>query len=299
MAGSEVETTKKKIKEKANLDPKTKTVFERKGYEVMDKISEGAFGKVYTSINKKKGEMAAVKVMDLDKCGEKFKEKFLPRELAIIIQIRHPSVVHVYDIFKANHKIFIFMEFCPNGTLADVVKKNGPVAEPKVKFWYKQCTEALNHMHTNLGICHRDIKVENVLLDVNNNAKLSDFGFAKEVVVNGEVQLSSTFCGTEPYYCPELVKRREDRTVKLEYNPFRADVWAMGVMLFAMLNNKFPYHFDKRMLDEQLNYRYKYRPTVEDLLSENVKNLIRRCLEVDPPKRITTVDMLAHKWMTS
>lgn len=85
-----------------------------------------------------------------------------------------------------------------------------------------------------------DSQVENVLLDANNNAKLSDFGFSREMVVNGEVQFSSTYCGTEPYYSPELVRKRDARKSELQYDAFKADTYAMGVMLFAMLNNKFP-----------------------------------------------------------
>ena len=200
--------------------------------------------------------MSAVKVMDLERCNQKFKEKFLP----------HDNMVKVYDIFKSGGKIYIFMEFCPNGTLADIVKKGGPCPEDKTKYWFKQVNNALHFMHADKGICHRDIKVENVLLDRNDNVKLSDFGFAREVVVNGEIVLSSTYCGTEPYYCPELVKKRDKRDSVLNYDPFKADTFAMGVMLFAMLNNKFPYHFDKRQYQEQISHGYKYRPEVELLV---------------------------------
>lgn len=130
------------------------------------KISQGSFGKVYTSFNRSKNVMAAVKVMDLDKCSEKFKEKFLPRELSMLIQVKHENVVNVFDIFKSNHKIYIFMEYCPNGTIADAVKKEGPLPEPKAKFWWRQVAKALFFMHSHLGICHRDIKVRVVLVTI-------------------------------------------------------------------------------------------------------------------------------------
>lgn len=214
----------------------------------------------------------------------------------MLILIKHPNVVKVYDIFKSGGKIYIFMEFCPNGTLADVVKKNGPCKEDKAQFWFKQVGSALKFMHIDKGLCHRDIKVENILLDKNDDAKLSDFGFAKEVVVNGEIVLSSTYCGTEPYYCPELVKKRDQRNTVLEYNPFKADTFAMGVMLFAMLNNKFPYHFDKRQYDEQITQAYKYRPEVEINLGGDVKHLIKKLLEPEPTKRYDSKQMMEHPW---
>lgn len=79
-----------KKREKAVVDAKTEAVFVRKGYRLEDKISAGAFGQVYTAVNLKseESEMCAVKVMDLEKCSEKFKQKFLPRELSILIQVR-------------------------------------------------------------------------------------------------------------------------------------------------------------------------------------------------------------------
>lgn len=124
------------------------------------------------------------------------------------------------------------MEFAGGGTLSDQIRRadGGYLREDKAKVWFKQCTDALQCMHVEHRICHRDIKVENVLMDENLNAKLSDFGFARDVgMMDTPEGLSETWCGTEPYFAPELVDKRK-------YNPFAVDIWAMGVMLFAMLN---------------------------------------------------------------
>lgn len=287
---------KTKIKEKADLDPKTQRIFERKGYQVEFKISQGAFGKVYTAKDTKKNGMAAVKVMDLTQVSEKFREKFLPRELMMLASVRHPYVIRVFDIFKASRKIYIFMEFAPNGTLSDAIKKEKWLTEAQSKFWFRQCASAIYYMHYQLkpSICHRDIKVENVLLDSNMNAKLSDFGFAREV--DSYDQLSSTYCGTDPYFAPELIEKKP-------YNPFLADDWAMGVMLFAMINGKFPFHFrelrknPKIMLTEQKNSTYKYRVEVEGKVSSNVKDLIKHLLDPNRETRYTAEQMMAHPWI--
>lgn len=101
---------KSSVKEKADLDPKTERVLTARGYVVEHKISEGAFGKVYTARDTKKNIPAAVKVMDLNVVSAKFKEKFLPREITMLATLRHPNIINIFDIFKSQRKIYIFME---------------------------------------------------------------------------------------------------------------------------------------------------------------------------------------------
>lgn len=91
--------------EKIVLDPKTEAVFKKKCYKIDKKLAEGAFGQVYKGTNTKTGETVAIKVMNLDGVGEKFKEKFLPRELSALMGIKHENVVYIHDIIRANHKV--------------------------------------------------------------------------------------------------------------------------------------------------------------------------------------------------
>ena len=207
--------------------------------------------------------MDAVKVMDLKAVAKAgMQQKFLDREIKALIDIRHPNVLKVSDIFRASGNLYIFMEFAPNGTLLTKLKKTpgSCLSEAKAKFWFKQCVDALTCMHMEHHMAHRDIKLDNVLFDASDNAKLSDFGFAREWGGKSDT-LAKTFCGTEPYYAPEIVARQP-------YNPFLYDVWSMGVMLFIMLNGKFPFHFkDLRkkpriMLSEMKNRSYKYNENV-------------------------------------
>jgi serine/threonine protein kinase len=222
--------------EMIELDPKTEAVFKKKGYKVQKKLSQGAFGQVYKGINTNTDELCAVKVMDLDKVGEKFEQKFLPRELAALIGVKHENVIFIHDIIRANHKIYIFMEFASNGDIAGYLQKNGALKESLACYWFAQITDALKFTHEELHMAHRDIKIDNILLNDKNIAKLTDFGFAKEVwdEKKHKVIMSETFCGTEPYYSPQIVARKP-------YNPFCADVWAMGVSCSVCLttNSRF------------------------------------------------------------
>lgn len=98
-----------------------------------------------------------------------------------------------------------------------------------------------------------DIKIDNILLSQSWVAKLTDFGFAKEAIDSeGFTVLSDTFCGTRPYYSPQIVLRTP-------YSPFKADIYALGVVLYAMMHNRFPFHFkdNKQMAEEQLDLDYR------------------------------------------
>ena len=101
---------KSRIEDKPDLDAKTEQVLLQRGYVVEKKISEGAFGKVYTAKDIKKNAPAAVKIMDMNVVSAKFKEKFLPREITMLATLRHPNIIEIFDIFKSNRKIYIFME---------------------------------------------------------------------------------------------------------------------------------------------------------------------------------------------
>jgi len=279
--------------EVAELDPKTEAVFKKKGYKIQKKLSEGAFGQVYKAVNTKTEDLCAVKVMDLDKVGQKFKQKFLPRELAALIEVKHENVILIHDIIRANHKIYIFMEFASNGDIAGYLKKNGALNESLACYWFTQISRALKFTHEELHMAHRDIKIDNMLLNDHNIAKLTDFGFAKDVwdEKKQKVMSSETFCGTEPYYSPQIVARKP-------YNPFCADVWAMGVVLFCMLNNKFPFHFGdtKQMLTEQYDPNFIQNRYVKQL-SKDLKDLQQRLFDPKENSRITLAQVLDHSWV--
>ena len=184
------------------FDSKTMAVVRHKGYEVEKKLNEGAFGQVFKGRNVHTGELVAIKVMFIDKLGEKYNNKFWPRELAALKEIRHEHVIAVYDIIRADKKYFIFLEFANGGDITGWLKKNnGPMPESLACYWFTQVSKALQYMHDVVHMAHRDIKIDNVLLH-NNKAKLTDFGFASQAWddESSTVRLSTTFCGTQPYY---------------------------------------------------------------------------------------------------
>lgn len=287
-------TEKKKVK--IELDEKTAKVFEHKHYTVKELLGQGTYGKVYKAQRDKDGIYAAVKVIDPELMQPLERDKFLPRELESLKKIRHPHVLEIFDIFKSNKKIYIFMEFSPNGDLSDVVQKNGAIAIPQAKKWFRQTADALAFMHDKMNIVHRDIKLENVLLSVTFDAKLADFGFTRPQTGS----LCETICGTTPYYSPEL----SCHSLK-PYDAKAADVWAMGCLLFAMTVARLPFadwpgkngkptladwqNFHK----DQMARAYKKREGYSKLPAD-IRDLIEKCMEPDVKKRITAHQILLH-----
>lgn len=274
------------------IDDKTAKVLTWKGYKLKKRLRAGAFGQVYTALNKK-GEICSVKIINLEKVSAKFKVNFFPRELSALIAVRHENVIKIYDIFKSRRRIYIFMEFASNGTISDFLKKNGALTESHACVWFTQSTDTFRFVHGQLKIAHRDIKIDNILLDENDITKLTDFGFAKESVdkETNEIIVSETFCGTEPYYSPQIVIRKP-------YNPLLADVWAMGVVLFAMLNNKFPFDFgDVRvMFREQKDTNHIRKRFVKEF-SKEYKQLQKDMFEVNEKERISCSECLESEWI--
>lgn len=282
-------------------DPKTIAVIEHKGYVVLRKISQGAFGQVYKARDVKHDELAAVKVMDLQKVAAKgLQNKFLQREIHALKTVVHPNVLKVQHIFQSGGRLYIFMEFAPNGCLKDKVKTapDKHLKEPEAKHWFKQVVDALHCMHLDYKICHRDIKLENVLLDAHDNCKLTDFGFTRDFSEEFEEQtsppLARTLLGTKPYYAPQLLERKR-------YNPFLYDVWSMGVMLFTMLNGRFPFppKLETRELLVNMKQRnYNVNPDVFPKLSARVKDLMNQMMSYDEKKRLNIIGVRNHSWLT-
>ena len=289
--------TAKKLKDGSrspaiNLDEKTSNMLEHKGYTIEMKLNEGAFGQVFKGMHKDLNEPIAIKIMDLAKVGQKFESKFWPRELKALSGIKHENVIFVYDIIRSGGRLFIFMEFANGGDITGYLNKNGPIPEALTCFWFGHVTNALRFIHEDLRFAHRDIKIDNILLN-NHIAKLTDFGFAKEAWDSNTNKplLSETFCGTEPYYSPQIVARKA-------YNPYAADSWAMGVTLFCMLNNKFPYHFGdtKRMLSEQTDPNYIKGRYIKKF-PPDLRNLQESFFTENEKKRITMAQVMDHPWI--
>ena len=150
----------------------------------------------------------------------------------------------------------------------------------------------LQYLHE-MEIAHRDIKCENVLITSNYNVKLTDFGFARYMIdSHGKRVLSDTYCGSLSYAAPEILRG-------YPYNPKLSDIWALGVILYIMLNKSMPFDEEnlKRLYELQISRKWKFRSKVIDSLTDRVKKLVDNLLEPDVSKRPHTNQIVQSEWI--
>lgn len=155
---------------------------------------------------------------------------------------------------------------------------------------FREYFSGLHYMH-NESIAHRDLKLENILVTAQNIPKLADFSFSIEFTKNSS--LCTNYCGSVPYFAPELLQRKS-------YNPFKSDIWAIGVCLFITTNNIFPFKFEDEaaaIIKMQLARDWKLRTKTAKEFSISYKDLIGAMLEPETKLRITADGIALHLWL--
>ncbi|XP_049809476.1 testis-specific serine/threonine-protein kinase 6-like [Schistocerca nitens] len=250
------------------------------GYRVRRLLGRGTYARVLLAELARLSEeperlrTLACKVIDTTHAPRDYVRNFLPRELEILGHVHHPHIVHIHSIWQRRAKYYIFMRFVERGDLLDYVLKNGAVSEEQARIWIRQVSLAVQYLHE-MDVAHRDLKCENILISMNYNAKLADFGFARRVVnSNGILMPSTTYCGSLAYAPPEIIEGKP-------YNPKAADVWSLGVVLFVILNKALPFDTTsaKKQHLQQVTRDWRFRSKVVPLLSDHVKLLAAQMLE--------------------
>ncbi|XP_059478740.1 phosphorylase b kinase gamma catalytic chain, skeletal muscle/heart isoform isoform X2 [Neocloeon triangulifer] len=261
-------------------------------YEPKEILGRGVSSTVRRCIEKETGREYAAKIIDLSSDAENLSmHESTIQEIHILrIVAGHPFIIELHDVFESNTFIFLVFELCRNGELFDHLTNVVTLSEKKTRYIMKQVFEAIEHVHDK-GIVHRDIKPENILLDENLNVKLTDFGFARVLKDNEKL---FEVCGTPGYFAPELIQAAMyddsdgyDRAI---------DLWACGVVMYTLLVGCPPFWHRKQMVMLRNIMEGKYSlstPEWEDI-TDAPKDLIRKLLVVDPSKRLTITEALAH-----
>lgn len=184
------------------------------------------------------------------------------------------------------------MRYMEHGDLLEYILQRGAVQEDQARIWTRQLALAVQYMHE-LEIAHRDIKCENVLLTANQNAKLSDFGFARMCVDKDFLDIhSETFCGSLSYTAPEILQGNP-------YYPKPTDIWSLGVVLYVMLNRAMPFEDKhiKQLYQAQVNKNWKFRSRYIDCISDNCKRLVTLMLEPNHANRVGIDYILNSEWI--
>lgn len=218
----------------------------------------------------------------------------LMREFYYLREFRqHPHITKLYEIIFTESSVYMILEYYPSGDLFEYVTKNGHLTVDESLRIFTQLVGAVYYLHKS-GCCHRDLKLENVLLDKQLDVKLSDFGFTRELpfAQYGKKSLLSEYCGTGAYMAPELVQR-------IPYSGIKIDIWALGVMFYTMITGEMP--FDDSLDAKDLEYaiihnKPKYLENLETLNDketdklQEIKFLLNGLLSKDAEDRISSLE---------
>eukprot|EP00761_Pharyngomonas_kirbyi_P000234 gb/GECH01000234.1/.p1 GENE.gb/GECH01000234.1/~~gb/GECH01000234.1/.p1 ORF type:complete len:522 (+),score=119.99 gb/GECH01000234.1/:1-1566(+) len=247
-------------------------------------LGEGSMGKVKLGIHRETGQRVAIKILkkNILTAEPKLRRK-VEREIAIMRLMDHPHVLHLYDVFQTSKYLFLVMELVEGGELFQYLVKRGRLPTEEAFVIFRQILSSLEYCQQ-LLICHRDLKPENVLLDSESNVKLADFGMAS---LMQQGTLLETSCGSPHYVSPEVVKGER-------YDGMEADIWSLGVILYAMISGKLP--FDDPDIQNVLLKVKRGRYQMPKEFSPELQDLIRKMLTVDPSSRIRLSDIKTSIW---
>ncbi|KZT39802.1 Pkinase-domain-containing protein [Sistotremastrum suecicum HHB10207 ss-3] len=263
-------------------------------YLLLQTLGEGEFGKVKLGLHHQWGEEVAVKLIRRAGVDNTVRMSKVSREIEVLRTIQHPNIVHLYDVIETDKYIGIILEYASGGELFDHILAHRYLKEKDACKLFAQLISGVAYIHAK-KIVHRDLKLENLLLDRNRNVIITDFGFANRFEDRPD-DLMQTSCGSPCYAAPELVISEG------LYVGSAVDIWSCGVILYAMLAGYLPFDDDPANPDgDNINLLYKYiistSLTFPDYVSLEARDLLSKMLVPDPNKRADLSVIMSHVWL--
>ena len=246
-------------------------------------IGHGAFGKVNLCLHLASGHLVAMKTFVKKELKNSITKERLKNEVEVLSKLHHPFINKILDNFETETHFFIVMEYIC-GDLLSFIRKRNKLNEYSAKIIFKQIIEGLKYIHKK-KIIHRDIKLDNILIDLTNTIKICDFGVSRKIEKG---TLIYERCGTPAYIAPEIY-------AKIGYDDCQSDIWSAGITLYYMLSGSLPFKKHNIQDLEKAITRGEY-PLIEGI-SYLADSMLEGLLQVDPKKRFTIDDILNHPWL--
>ncbi|XP_041124519.1 STE20-like serine/threonine-protein kinase isoform X4 [Polyodon spathula] len=261
-------------------------------WEIVGELGDGAFGKVYKAQNKQTGTLAAAKVIDT-KTEEELEDYMI--EIDILASCDHQHIVKLLDAFYYESKLWILIEFCAGGAVdAVMLELERPLTEPQIRVVCKQTLEALCYLH-DIKVIHRDLKAGNILLSIDGDIKLADFGVSAKNTKT--LQRRDSFIGTPYWMAPEVVMCETSKDRPYDY---KADIWSLGVTLIELAEIEPPHH-ELNPMRVLLKIAKAEPPTLSQpsKWSAEFKDFLRKALDKNLDNRWNACQLLQHPFVTS
>ncbi|CAA3005973.1 serine threonine- kinase SRK2A [Olea europaea subsp. europaea] len=256
-------------------------------YELVKDIGSGNFGVARLMRNKETKELVAMKYIER---GHKIDEN-VAREIINHRSLRHPNIIRFKEVVLTPTHLAIVMEYAAGGELFERICSAGRFSEDEARYFFQQLISGVNYCHS-MQICHRDLKLENTLLDGSPapRLKICDFGYSKSSLLHSRPKST---VGTPAYIAPEVLSRRE-------YDGKLADVWSCGVTLYVMLVGAYPFEDQedpknfRKTIQRIMAVQYRIPDYVH--ISQDCRHLLSHIFVANPARRISIKDIKTHPW---
>jgi len=251
-------------------------------FDIGKPLGQGKFGHVYLAREKNSKFICALKVLFKSQLQKSGVEHQLRREIEIQSHLRHPNILRLYGYFYDKNRVYLILEYAAKGELYKILNKEKRFDEKRAAIYINSMAQALKYCHSK-HVIHRDIKPENLLVGLNGELKIADFGWS----VHAPNSRRQTLCGTLDYLPPEMVEVKDHDAA--------VDIWSLGVLCYEFLVGKPP--FEAKAPKDTYKKISKVEIAFPPYVSDDAKDLMLKLLVHDPQKRLSLDGVMQHRWI--